>query len=237
MAKRTEDGFDMTSLHENVHGDFVHRDYAAHYFRWSFAHVFCPGKRVLDAGCGSDAPLPRVFIQGKAYVPELYVGVDIGPIKKKVGQKWARFFEKTNFIEAQPQIVNEFGGFDVAVSFEVLEHLPPDQAIPYLHAIRASVYAGGTLLLSTPVFNGKAARNHVKEYTAEEVRALIEASGFQVVDRFGTFASWNDVMAQADPHEKELVKELARFHSKEVLACFLAPKYPDASRNNVWVCR
>jgi SAM-dependent methyltransferase len=204
---------------------------------------FAPRKKVLDAGCGSDIPLPRLLSAGQGgYIPSLYVGVDYGPIKRKFNATWCHLFENTDFIAKQPELIQQFGGFDVATSFEVIEHVPIDMRIPYLYALRASIYQGGYLLISTPVFNGKAAKNHIgpegiREMTIPQLHELLTASGFTVVARHGTFASWHDIQRVATDSEKELIAELAKFHSNDVLSCFLAPKYPDQSRNNIWICQ
>lgn len=82
------------------------------------------------------------------------------------------------------------------------------------------------------------AANHLKEYTVSELRELIEESGaWRVERRFGTFASWNDIKKVMTPTERALYDELNQYYSHEVLSCFLAPKYPDACRNNVWVLK
>jgi hypothetical protein len=53
--------------------------------------------------------------------------------------------------------------------------------------------------------------------------------------RHGTFASWNDVKRAAEPAHVALAERLKKFYDGDVVACFLAPLYPDASRNVCWV--
>jgi hypothetical protein len=89
--------------------------------------------------------------------------------------------------------------------------------------------------LSTPVFDGKAAVNHVHEYTIPELAALIEESGWKVEQRFGTFMNAQEVKKVAAPEHRKTWDDLADYYGGDVLATFLAPLYPDNARNNLWV--
>lgn len=228
--------YDKTQLRGKTHGHQVHRDYAAHFFRWSWAQRFCPGKKVLDTGCGQDLPLYKILMAGKAWLPELYVGVDLNVLTPPTA-KWAHTYGEFNLVERWREVVNQHGQFDLVTSFEVIEHMTIAHGDEYLNAIWQCLNPGGALLISTPVFNGSKAANHVYEYTAPELREKLERAGYVIEERFGTFASANDIKKCATPEEKALIEVLARFHSNEVMACFLAPKYPDYSRNNVWLAR
>ena len=65
--------FDQTQLKGSALGYMVHRDYAAHFFRWGWATRFIKaGARVLDLGCGQEQPLAKVLIPRLTYVPKLY---------------------------------------------------------------------------------------------------------------------------------------------------------------------
>jgi hypothetical protein len=55
---RDDREFDTTQLHMAGHGKTLHRDYSAHFWRWSFARRFITAKHnVLEVGCGEDKPL------------------------------------------------------------------------------------------------------------------------------------------------------------------------------------
>lgn len=228
--------YDRTQLRDKTHGHQVHRDYAAHFFRWGWAQRFCPGKKVLDTGCGQDLPLYRVLMAGKAWLPELYVGVDLNPLDEPTA-KWATAYGEFNLVERYEEIVAKHGYFDIATSFEVIEHMTIPNGDEYLKAIFNCLAPGGALLISTPVFNGSKAANHIYEYTAPELKEKLERAGFIIEKRFGTFASASDIQKCATPYEKELIESLTQFYSNEVMACFLAPKYPDYARNNAWIAR
>lgn len=245
-GKRKQDldrRFDQTQLKSTTHGYAVHRDYAAHYFRWGFAfrRVRYQETRVLDLGCGQEWPLCRVMNFRLAAVPALYLGVDLNPVKVKPGIAWARVVDQFSFVDRHRELVEEYGGksFHLLTCFEVIEHMHPPDGIRLLRNAADLCRPDGEFILSTPVYDGKRmAANHIKEYTVPELRDLVQESGrWEVKERFGTFASWNDIRKVMTPAEVELYKDLNRYYDHEVLSCFLAPKYPDASRNNVWILK
>ena len=227
--------FDKTSLRRGAHGKWVHRDYGAHFFRWGFAGRFVgPTSRVLDVGCGPDVPMIDALTMPRSQVPAAYVGVDMNrrPSKHPTRQ-WATLLWEFDFTSR----FTELGEFDVVINFEVIEHMRKRDGMALLDAMRRCLAPGGRLLLSTPVFNGKAAANHLHEWTIPEMQEAVEDVGLEVVKRHGTFASWNTIKKVCTASEKALLDEVGAFYGGEVLACFLAPKYPDASRNNVWVLK
>jgi 2-polyprenyl-3-methyl-5-hydroxy-6-metoxy-1,4-benzoquinol methylase len=253
MTKRTDDGFDRTYLRANREGYRVHRDYAAHYFRWGWAvsragGIGIAGKTVLDVGCGQDVPLLRVATY-TSQQPAYYVGVDLNhlPELSASEEKRAELFSETNFINIASALADRNDGFDVVVAFESLEHMPRDAAWQTLWWMRKLTKSDGFALVSTPVFNGQQASNHIHEFTVDDLRALIEAAGFTVERRYGTFASYHAVMRGV--HEladregldtklfDRIYTELKEYYADDVLATFVAPLLPDHSRNNVWKLR
>ena len=124
------------------------------------------------------------------------------------------------------------------------EHITPEVGLDYLDACRRMMADDGQFLISTPVFNGKKAANHIREYTARELELILEDRGFKVLDRFGTFASYHDVkrglMAELEDDERAAVLRVYErcrdFYGDDLLAGMLAPIVPDHSRNNTWLC-
>jgi SAM-dependent methyltransferase len=241
--KREAREFDKTSLRANSHGLWIHRDYAAHFFRWGFAKRFIgPRTRVLDVGCGVEAPLVNVLTPSLSHVPRSYVGVDLGrlPGKTTPSRQWATYygrFDATEIKEIGRLKKREREPFDVIVCLEVIEHMTKPAGLRLLKNLTTCRAPGGLLLLSTPVFDGKAARNHLHEYTLDELARSIERAGWQIEDRFGTFARQRDLKDVATPQELAVVKQLKRYYDDDVIACFLAPLYPDVARNNIWLLR
>lgn len=251
------DQFDRTALRAEREGYRVHRDYASHFFRWSWAvsrssSIGAADKTVLDFGCGRELPLLNVATH-RSQLPRFYVGVDLNPLRELTASesKRAAVYGRTDVTDAATwQLLrNHHGQFDLITCFEVIEHMPVEDGWKLLWGANLLLKPGGEFLLSTPVFNGKAASNHVHEYTVDELNWYVTAAGFEVVARYGTFANVRDVkpamrkwydernMLNCYDSFEKLWDELAKFHSSDVLATFVAPVIPDAARNNVWRLR
>lgn len=231
--------FDQTFLDPD--SEIVHRDYAAHFFRWGFAKknwIQHEVTKVLDVGCGPDRPLMMALFGGIAGpFAKSYVGVDMNKIKP-TRHKRTTLYPKTNFIEKWEEIRDKHGPFDLVTNFEVIEHMPPEMGDQLLNAIWECMRdKNSTFLLSTPVYDGKArAKNHIHEYTIPELQAKLENAGFVVERRFGTFMNNQDVRKVASPCELDVYNRLHEYYGNDVMSTFLAPLYPDMSRNNIWVC-
>jgi 2-polyprenyl-3-methyl-5-hydroxy-6-metoxy-1,4-benzoquinol methylase len=243
--KRPERRFDKTQLKSNHHGNYVHRDYAAHFFRWGWVsrHID-KGDRILEVGCGQELPLMRVLSGNMSTIPEVYVGVDLNKVEQPSSPKWAHVVSEYNFVDDYDKLIGHLGAhrdlhlqssFNVGVCFEVIEHMMPVDGFKMLQGFRRLIQPEGRLFLSTPVFDGKAAVNHVHEYTIPELEALIRESGWNVERRFGTFMNAQEVKKVAGPEHRKTWDDLADYYGGDVLATFLAPLYPDNARNNLWV--
>lgn len=78
---------------------------------------------------------------------------------------------------------------------DVFEHIPPDEILEYLEAIRSMLVPGGLLVTITPNWHFRpsditrdfcpprteAVGLHLKEYTLREVTALLDRAGFETV--------------------------------------------------------
>jgi SAM-dependent methyltransferase len=237
--------FDQTFLDPN--SEIVHRDYAAHFFRWGFAKdrwIVKGVTNVLDVGCGPDRPMLLALFGGiGAHYPNSYVGVDLSKVKQTRHSR-STLYGEFNFIERYKELVATHGQFQLITNFEVIEHMVASDGLKLLRAMGACLAEpdvshpeGGVLLLSTPVYDGKArAKNHIHEYTVDELQTLLEQAGFRVLQRYGTFMNAFDVRKDATPAQLEVYNQLKAYYSNDVLSTFLAPLHPDRSRNNLWVC-
>lgn len=242
--KRDDREYDTTQLHESGHGRTLARDYSAHFFRWSFARRFIkPTYDVLEVGCGQDQPLSKILTGGAAPRVNKYVGVDLNRLKGSEAQR-LDFRGEFNFVERHGELLRDYKkGFDVLVHLEVIEHMRVDLGAKMLKACHKLLRPGGTMLMSTPCYDGKRhAANHIHEYTVPELQRAVEKAGFTVKRRFGTFIDVKHI-GRAEPRgcSRDAVTQvktaLEEYFDSDAISCFFAPLYPDNARNNLWVCK
>ena len=248
-VSRDSRDYDTTQLHEAGHGRTLHRDYSAHFFRWSFARRFITAKdNVLEVGCGEDKPLSKILTGGAAAHVNTYVGVDINKLKASNSQRLA-FHGEFNFVERWKELLKTRpGGFDVVVHYEVIEHMRVDLGAKMLKACWSCLKPGGVMLMSTPCYDGKRhAANHIHEYTVPELQKAAEKAGFVVERRFGTFMDIKHIgkvdpwPVDANPQLRDAVKvlrtHLEEYFDSDAISNIFGPLHPDHARNNLWVCR
>lgn len=242
--------YDTTQLREAGHGRTLHRDYSAHFWRWSFARRFITIKdNVLEVGCGEDKPLSKILTGGAAAHVNHYTGVDLNKLKPSASQRLT-FLGEFNFVERYKELLKQRPeGWDVVVNYEVIEHMAVDHGASLLKSMFACTKPGGVLLLSTPVYDGKRhAANHIHEYTVPELQTAIEKAGYMVERRFGTFMDIKHIgkaettISTVDPVKftaaVKLVRQgLEQYFDSDAISNIFGPLYPNNARNNLWVCR
>lgn len=224
---------------------YIHRDYLAHCLRYSHvAKYMMEGKKhltahVLDVGCGREAPLARLlFSMMMVHSTGTYTGVDYGPIpwpetiKRDTDRFNATFHEKTDFTSFEPKRK----AYDVITSFEVLEHVEAEHAFRMMTKMRSLLAKNGRCFLSTPCYDPKvgAADNHVNEMSHLGFKALIVLAGFEIESVWGTFASQRDYKQLMTAGQREVFEKLSDYYDSGVLACFMAPMFPEQARNCIW---
>lgn len=140
--------------------------YHLHVETYAFAEAFTVGKTVLDCGCGSgygSAMIARNALR--------VTGVDVAD--DAVAYANMRFgTDNLQFQQVNPDGALPFddASFDVALSFQVFEHVADEQH--YLREIARVLKPGGTLLLVTPdrstrlfPFQQPWNRWHLREYS------------------------------------------------------------------------
>jgi len=192
---------------------------------------------VLDVGCGPKRPLLLALFGGIGPYPlaRSYTGVDLNKVKQTRHAR-SKIYDETNFFEKWVQIKQERGPFDLITNFEVIEHMPAAQGHEMLSIFRQLLRDDDSrILLSTPVFDGMRAKNHIHEYTIEKLQSFVEAAGLKTYKRYGTFANVAALRQGMKPEHVAAMKALGEYYGNDVLSTIFAPLYPDLARNNLWV--
>ena len=225
----------------------LHRDYIAHCFRWGFAARRCGRlklngnkRRILDFGCGKSIPFVDTIYESRLRDGfDSYIGVDLNTIKPRrqffIDNPKISLLSNTNILDVTKKMV---GDVNTVVSFEVLEHCPPETMEPILTHLLNLTTDDAEFIFSTPVLchSRGMAKNHINEMSREFFWNLLEQCGYKVKENYGTFASQADYKSKLTPEHREVFEELSCYHSDAVLSNFFAPLYPEYSRNNIWVC-
>lgn len=228
-----------------------HRDQFAHYLRWT--HILKEakiGESIVDFGCGQ-ANLLEVLYRNK-FKQKSYIGIDIR--EKTIEQAkekfrkvdWAQFFVADL---VHPHIdLSQFNG-DKVCCFEVLEHVGKQNADRFLEGFKACGNNNATYYLSTPNYDPSvgAAGNHtydsgdgrgvdVQEFDHWELEAILKKH-FQIIKKFGTFASAKDYKPLMNSWQREMYNALKDYYDSNLISNIMAPMFPDDSRNTLWVMK
>lgn len=248
MANKNGKSIDTTylSIDQAEARGFIHRDYIAHCFRWS--HVIkCLSQgqgyktaRILDIGCGRLIPM-ATMLHSSRMAPAYYCGVDYGPVdrsNKSVATTLnsdgfnCDIWDHTSITTLKLDEGEE--KFNWVTCFEMLEHVEPAMVHETLDKIREVTTIDARIFISTPVFNGSAAANHVNEMTMDALGNVILDHGFGIVSMHGTFASISDYRHMMNANEAHVFEKLRAYYDVNILSTIFAPLHPRGSRNILW---
>lgn len=237
----------VTSFERHV----FHRDQFAHYLRWT--HILKEakiGETICDFGCGN-GNLLEVLYRNK-FKQASYVGLDI---REKTIEQANEKFGKVDWAEfyAADLIKNDFDyesiEADKVCSFEVLEHVGKQNADAFMINFKACGNQDALYYISTPNHDPHvgAAGNHtydsgdgrgvaVQEFTHEELTELFEKH-FDIVRKFGTFASIRDYKPLMNEWQTKMFEALKEYYDSNLLSNMMAPFFPEHSRNTLWVLK
>lgn len=229
-----------------------HRDQFAHYLRWT--HILKEaneGDTIVDFGSGKGALL-EVLYRNRTRCKS-YTGIDIrsktieAASKKYEMVEWAKFYAddliypKLNYDEFQA---------DRVCSFEVAEHVGKNNIQTFLANFKRCGHSDAVYYLSTPNFDSQvgAAGNHtydsgdgrgvaVQEFEHEELAAEIRSAGFEIVKKFGTFASIKDYKHLMNDWQTSMFNALKEYYDVNLISNIMAPMFPENSRNTMWILK
>jgi SAM-dependent methyltransferase len=137
--------------------------------------------RILDVGCGASLFFDALEAFGRVE------GVESDPIAVEQSGKWRsriHLGELETFVPHTP--------FDVILALDVVEHVQN----PVLMLQQAARFLGrdGRMLITTPAFDWlwtshDRLNDHVKRYTASEMRDLVAGAGLELIDTRYLFQS------------------------------------------------
>lgn len=155
---------------ERVCPDFPDENFVNHFKAYRFAAQFCPGRRVLDVGCGTG--------YGTAHLAEAAknaVGID----RSRQAIRYARArFRGANlqFLKMDAESISLPGAsFDFIISTENFEHLRDHRA--NLRGMSRTLSNSGLILIATPnpeMFVGVDSPYHTHEFTFGELSAIVQ---------------------------------------------------------------
>ncbi len=150
---------------------------------------------ILNAGCGSGAfaryyPYPNSFIVNVDNGCDDSVGWPAWGIRYRGWAGWLKLSEhwlNHKNVIADVRELDRFPSrlFDMAVLGQVIEHMTVDDAHLVIEDLARVIDDGGYLQIDTPNPDCPIkdyVTDHTKEYTAEELKALVDAHGFKLVD-------------------------------------------------------
>jgi SAM-dependent methyltransferase len=176
-------------------------DEARHLVAYRYAAALVAGKRVLDAGCGEGFATQTLADAATSVVGADYHAEAIGT----ACSRWQRSnlaFRVLDLAAAEPD-----DAFDVVLNFQVIEHIPDDRG--FVSKLARWLKPGGTLMLTTPNKLQSFSENpcHLREYTADELRALL-AAAFSKVELLGVFG--NERVVEFDRNRRRAVERILR---------------------------
>lgn len=229
-----------------------HRDQFAHYLRWT--HILKEAKIgdvIVDFGCGNGNLLEVLY--RNRFKPQCYFGLDIrGKTIAAAKERFGNLPFPVDFITTdliKPSIDLKALNANKVVSFEVAEHVGKQNIQPFLKNFLDCGNKDATYYLSTPNYDPKvgAAGNHTydsgdgrgvapQEWDHDELEYEILQAGFEVIKKFGTFASQKDYKPFLRGWQVDAFMALSEYYDSNLVSNLMAPIVPaNLARNTLWV--
>jgi SAM-dependent methyltransferase len=160
------------------------------------------GSRVMDAGCGRAV---ASFWLARKHPDWEFTGVELDPVLSRPLKRTISQGGWTNMTVVEEDINNLDmpGQFDLIFTIDMMEHIEDDVGL--LRQFRAALKPGGRMVIHVPrrrqeqwrllpFFRAHTVDTHVRnEYSADELRSLMESAGFEVTHLRETIGPWGEV--------------------------------------------
>lgn len=253
MLKNPYNNTDLDPL-KTFERHVFHRDQFAHYLRWS--HILKEariGETIVDYGAGK-CNLLEVLYRNR-YKPRRYIALEYKQSEvDKAKEKYKNLPFPAEFY--QQDIIKptmDYSKFkaDKVVSFEVSEHVGKQNINTFLKNFLKCGGENATYYLSTPNYDPSvgAAGNHTydsgdgrgivpQEWDHFELQQEILDAGFEIIQKFGTFASQRDYKTTLNDWQMKMYNELNKYYDSNLLSNLMAPVIePELARNTLWVLK
>lgn len=175
-----------TYIRDSVYPTFRDPFFAEHLARYIFLRERVKGKRVLEVGCGKGYGSYLLASSAREVIALDLNTQSLQYATANYSQENLKFLE----LELTAQTKEQLGLFDVVVSFEVIEHLPPTQAGGFVENLKSVLSPEGVAWLSTPnhevvTKSGvQVPEFHINNLKSTEFKGLLLKS-FSHVEMFG----------------------------------------------------
>ena len=252
----TKEGYNTTDLDPvtTFERSVFHRDQFAHFLRWT--HVLREariGESIVDFGAGK-CNLLEVLYRNR-YKPSKYVALEFKESEMvKAREKYANLKFPAEFHQQdiiKPEMNLDELQADRVVSFEVAEHVGKQNVPTFLQNFKRCGNETARFYLSTPNYDAEvgAAANHTydsgdgrgvapQELEHFELQEMILEAGFEIVEKFGTFASQRDYKPAMNEWQQEMFTAISKYYDSNLVSNLMAPVMPsELARNTLWVLR
>ncbi len=150
-------------------GDIVRNEHLA---RYRFAAQFVRGKKVLDIACGSGYGSKLLAESGASEVVGFDCDAEMAAENQKNNSLKNLIYKEGNAVDI-PAREREF---DIAVSFETIEHLKDEDQEKFVLELKRTVSDEGLVLISTPnlVISNNKNPYHIKELNREDFENILK---------------------------------------------------------------
>lgn len=141
------------------------REIALLFHRFAELQLPAPRGQALDFGCGVGR-----LTQALARRMDRVIGVDISPVMIDLARRLNRYPDRAQYICSADTALESLpaGSFQCIYSNIVLQHVPPDISIHYLHEFFRLLGRGGLLVFQLP--------SHRESPVAAEIKAMPDAA-------------------------------------------------------------
>jgi ubiquinone/menaquinone biosynthesis C-methylase UbiE len=171
-------------------------EWLKHLYAYRFAEQFATGNTVLDLGCGTGYGTNELSTTACNTI-----GLDIW--RKGLRYCSLKYGARAFFIAASGTTLPfKDNSFDLVISFQVIEHIPPKVVQLYLSEIRRILKDNGVFIVATPNRRLRLLplqkpwnKDHTKEYDSQSLENLLKST-FREVQIMGLFAARSAYMIE-----------------------------------------